>query len=62
MSLMDGLLIATSKIVTLRVSPVIYYSVPYLRLTSSVLELKIICGWYRSLQMVSSAYILFILS
>jgi hypothetical protein len=48
--------------VTLRVSPVIYYSVPYLRLTSSVLELKIICGWYRSLQMVSSAYILFILS
>jgi hypothetical protein len=46
MGLMDGLLIATSKMVTLRVLPVLYYSVPYLRMMLSVLELKIVCGWY----------------
>ena len=57
MGLMDGLLIATSKMVTLRELSVLYYSVLYLRLTSSVLELKIVCVWFRSLQMVSSAYI-----
>ena len=62
MGLMDGLLIATSKMVTLRVSPVLYYAVPYLRIMSSVLEVNIVCGWHRSLQMVSSAYILIILS
>ena len=62
MGLIDILLIATNKMVILRVSPVLYYSVPYLRMISSVLEFKTNCGWYRPLQMTSSVYIFFILS
>ena len=56
MGLMDGLWIATSKMVTLRVSSVFYSNLPYLRMVSSVLELIIFCGRCRPLQMVPPAY------
>ena len=38
------------------VSSVFYSSVLNLRMVLSVLELKIVCGWYRSLQIVSSVF------